>query len=107
MLKKSLNYKGYILFESLISLGIMSILIGSFMSLNTFVLMKKTKSIDQLAMHRILYEEMTQYEHHEGVLQKTIWTNNKEYSLYMHKTKDKIVKVEITDGDERFILEKK
>ncbi|GGC87063.1 competence type IV pilus minor pilin ComGE [Enterococcus wangshanyuanii] len=107
MSKKSISYKGYILLEGLISLGIIGIIVGIFMSSSTFLLSKKAKATDELTLHRILYEEMKGYETYGGAMQKKIEHNGRTYSFYIHKTKDKIDKVVITDGEEQFFLEQK
>ncbi|WP_225534269.1 MULTISPECIES: competence type IV pilus minor pilin ComGE [unclassified Enterococcus] len=107
MSKKSIDYKGYILLEGLVSFGIMGIIVGIFMSSSTFLLSKKAKATDELTLHRILYEEMKNYENHGGGMQKKVQLNGRTYSFYIYKTKNKIDKVVITDAKEQFSLEQK
>ena len=106
MLKKYNLYKGYILFESLLALGLLCLIIGSFVSLNTFLLKKNKQATEQLLLHRILYEELKRYENHGGQLIKEVRTENNNYQLRFYKANNKLVEVEITDGKESLILKK-
>ncbi|ALR99907.1 hypothetical protein ATZ33_00475 [Enterococcus silesiacus] len=106
MLKKFNPYKGYILFESLLALGLLCLIIGSYVSLNTFLLKKNKQAIEQLLLHRILYEEMKRYENHGGQLIQEVRIENNNYQLRFYKANNKLVEVEITDGKESLTLKR-
>ncbi|MGX7264346.1 competence type IV pilus minor pilin ComGE [Enterococcus crotali] len=106
MLKEFNHYKGYILFESLLALGLLCLVIGGYVSLNTFLLKKNKQVTEQLSLHRVLYEEVKRYENHGGPLLKEVQVENKNYQLRFYKASDRLVEVEITDGKESFTLKK-
>lgn len=106
MLKRSNNYKGYILLESLVALGLLCFITGSYSSLNTFLLKKNQQAAHRLLIHRVLYEEMKRYENHGGQLYQEIYLENSNYQLHFYKTNDKLVEVEITDGQEIFTVKR-
>ncbi|MBO0474338.1 type II secretion system protein [Enterococcus ureasiticus] len=106
MLKKSNNYNGYILLESLIALGLLCLIIGSYVSLNTFLLKKNKQVTNQLLLHRVLYEKMKHYENHGGALIQDIHIENRNYQLRFYKTENKLIEVEIIDEKESFTIKK-
>lgn len=106
MLKKFAHYKGYILFESLLALGLLCVIISGYVSLNTFLLKKNKQATEQLLLHRILYEEVKRYENHGGALFKEVQLENTNYQLRFRKANNRLLEVEITDGKESFTLKK-
>lgn len=107
MSKKSNNYSGYVLFESLIALGLLCLIIGSYISLNTFLLKRNRQANNQLSLHRVLYEEMKRYEHYGGSLIQDVHIDNSYYQLHFYKKENKLIEVEIVNGQERFKIKKK
>ncbi|WP_207694136.1 hypothetical protein DOK67_0001923 [Enterococcus sp. DIV0212c] len=106
MLKRSKNYKGYILFESLIALGLMCLIMGSYVSFNTFLLKKNKQADDKMLMHRILYEEVKRYENYGGQPFQEVHLEKNNYQLHFQKIDNKLSEVEITDGKEIFTVKK-
>lgn len=104
MLKKSSSYKGYILLESLVALGLLCIIVGSYISLNTLLLRKNKQATEQLLMYRILYEEMKSYENYGEQSIQGEHVSNNSYQVRFDKRNNKLVEVEITNGKEGFIL---
>lgn len=107
MLNKSEHYKGYILLESLVSLGMLCLIIGNYFSLNTFLLKKNQQTENQLQLHRVMYEEMKYYENHGGQDIKQVQSERSSYTLSFLKADNKLIGVEIYDGETQFLLEKK
>ncbi|EOI03080.1 hypothetical protein UAY_00827 [Enterococcus moraviensis ATCC BAA-383] len=106
MIKRSFNYKGYILLESLIALSIVCLIVLGYMSSNTFLLKKNKQAIEELALYRMLYEETKHYENHGGELRRTIKKRDKEYQLYFYKGDDELREVEIMDGKDKIKIKK-
>lgn len=106
MLKKSNHYKGYILLESLIALSLICVVIGSYISLNTFLLKKNKQSSDQLVLYRVLYEEMKYYENHGGPLIQERYLDHRSFQLRFNKVGNKLIEVEIIDGKESVTIKK-
>ncbi|ALS37443.1 Tfp pilus assembly protein PilV [Enterococcus rotai] len=106
MLKKSSSYKGYLLLESLVALGLLCIIIGSYISLNTLLLRKNRQATEQLMMHRVLYEEMKSYENYGEESIQGEHLSNSSYQVRFDNRNNKLVEVEITNGKEGFILKK-
>lgn len=106
MLKKSKTYKGYILLEGLFSLGLLCLIIGSYVLFNQFLLQKNRQVQDQLSLHRVLYEEIKRYENYGGKLQAEISVNGINYQLHFYKNHQELLEVEITDGKEFLSIKK-
>lgn len=106
MLKKSNNYKAYILFESLVALSLLCLITVCYISSNTFLLQKNKQSGENLQLHRILYEEMKRYENHGGSRVQEVHINNTNYQLQFYEANNRLIEVEITDGKETFSLKK-
>ncbi|MFK4566620.1 competence type IV pilus minor pilin ComGE [Enterococcus sp. UD-01] len=106
MLRKLKNTKGYILLESLVGLSLICLLIGSFVSLNTFLLRKNQEGAQRLQLSRVMYEEMKYYEQHGTFSEQTISRDQQTYRLQIQKTKDKLTEVRMTDGKETIVLKK-
>ncbi|MEI5995049.1 competence type IV pilus minor pilin ComGE [Candidatus Enterococcus mansonii] len=106
MSKRSKKLEGYILLESLIALGLLCLVIGSYFSLNLFLLKKKKEVSHQLLMQQVLYEELRHYENYEGQEQRIVYREEQIYHLHFYKQKEELIKVEITNGKETFTLKK-
>lgn len=106
MSKRSNHYKGYILLEGLFALGLLCLIVGSYISFNIFLMRKNRQTQDQLLLHRVLYEEMKRYENHGGRLQQELHTENHTYQLQLYKNEHKLIEVRISDGKEKIILKK-
>lgn len=106
MSKKLLKYKGYLLLESLLALTLVSIIIISYLSLNTFLFQKNKKMIDQQAMFRILYEEISDYNSHGGRLEREIIQGDQVFTVKLLINKTELIGAEISGDDDYFKLEK-
>ena len=106
MSKKSSHYRGYIFLESLIAFTLTCFIIGNYFSLMTFLLKSKQENFDEITLRRILYEEIKQYEHHGGSLQRRRTINNQEYDITFSINAQKPLKMEITNGKRTFKIEK-
>lgn len=106
MLKELKTYKGYILLEGLFALGLLCVIIGSYVSFNQFLLQKNQQVLEQLSLHRVLYEEIKRYENYGGKLQSEICLNGIDYQLNFYKNHQELLEVEITDEKERLSIKK-
>ena len=106
ILKKSSNSRGYILLESLIALGLLCLVTGSYILLNTHLLKKNKQATNQLQLHRILYEEMKRYENHGGPQIQEVQAENNSYQLHFYKSENKLAEVEIIGGDDKVTIKK-
>lgn len=104
--KKLLQYKGYIFLESLIAFSLTCFIIGSYFSMTTFLLKQKKEAFDALVMQRILYEEVKQFANYGGDLQRKRVENNKIYVITFSMEGKIPVKMEITDGEASFNIER-
>ncbi|WP_429950475.1 competence type IV pilus minor pilin ComGE [Enterococcus sp. AZ101] len=100
MLRKLNNYKAYILFESLIALSLLCMIVGSYLSLNTFLFKKNKQAIDRLQLHRVLYEEVNHYENYK------VRSENDNYQVHFYEINNQLNEVVITDGKETVSLKK-
>ncbi|WP_430607504.1 hypothetical protein IGJ55_000938 [Enterococcus sp. AZ170] len=100
MLRKLNNYKAYILFESLIALSLLCMIVGSYLSLNTFLFKKNKQAIDRLQLHRVLYEEVNHYENYK------VRSENDNYQVHFYEVNNQLNEVVITDGKETVSLKK-
>ena len=107
MSKKLLNYKGYLLLESLLALTLVSLMITSYLSLNTFLFQKNKKMTNQQTMLRILYEEISEYKSHGGDLQREIVQENQTFKVKLVVSETELIGAEISGNDDNFKLEKK
>ncbi|MBO0423493.1 hypothetical protein BCR22_06290 [Enterococcus plantarum] len=106
MLRKSTGYSGYVFLESLIALGLMCLIIGSYLSLNTFLLKKNKHATNQLILYRVLYEEMKHFENYGGPLLRDIHTENGDYQLRVYQVANKLIEVEVIGENEHFEIKK-
>ncbi|MBO0446499.1 type II secretion system protein [Enterococcus ureilyticus] len=100
MLRKLNNYKAYILFESLIALSLLCMIVGSYLSLNTFLFKKNKQAIDRLQLHRVLYEEVNHYENYK------VRSENDNYQVHFCEINNQLNEVVITDGKETVSVKK-
>ncbi|MBM7688809.1 hypothetical protein BCR24_04885 [Enterococcus ureilyticus] len=100
MLRKLNNYKAYILFESLIALSLLCMIVGSYLSLNTFLFKKNKQAIDRLQLHRVLYEEVNHYENYK------VRSENDNYQVHFYEINNQLNEVVITDGKETVSVKK-
>lgn len=100
MLRKLNNYKAYILFESLIALSLLCMIVGSYLSLNTFLFKKNKQAIDRLQLHRVLYEEVNHYENYK------VRSENDNYQVHFYEVNNQLNEVVITDGKETVSVKK-
>lgn len=102
MSKKLFRYKGYIFLESLIAFTLTCFIIGNYFSMMTFLLKSKQEKFDEIALRRVLYEEVKHFENYGGSLQRRRIVNDQEYLITI-SLKSKIpVKTEITNGKRTF-----
>ncbi|MTD42338.1 type II secretion system protein [Erwinia sp. CPCC 100877] len=106
MLKQLKNTNGYILLESLIGLSLICMLIGSFVTLNTFLLRKNREATQRLQLYRVMYEELKHYEQYGTFSVPPIIRENTTYQLQVQKTNNKLTEMRITDGKETVLLKK-
>lgn len=106
MLRKSNSYSGYILLESLIALGLLCMIVGSFIAFSTLLLKKNKEATEQLAMYRVLYEETKGYENDREQSDQDGQVSDNRYQVEFGKVDNKLIKVEITNGKESFLLKK-
>lgn len=106
MSKKLLNYKGYLLLESLLALALVTVIIMSYLSLNTYLFQKNKKMINQQKMFRILYEEISEYKSHGGRLEREIIQGNQVFMVKLLTNKTELIGAEISGNNDYFKLEK-
>lgn len=106
MSKKLNKFKGYILFESLLSLGIICFVVGQYILLNTFCLSKVKESQKQVEMYRILYEELNCYRGYQEEFSQMIERNNQEYKIHFYYRKSRLNEVEICDEKNTVVIKK-
>ena len=107
MSKRLLNYKGYLLLESLLALTLVSLMISSYLTLNTFLFQKNKKTTNQQTILRILYEEISDYKSHGGDLQREIVQGNQTFKVKFVTSDTELIGAEISGNDDEFKLEKK
>ncbi|MHC5229913.1 competence type IV pilus minor pilin ComGE [Enterococcus sp. LJL99] len=106
MSKKVLNYNGYLLLESLLALALVTVIIMSYLSLNTYLFQKNKKIINQQTMFRILYEEISEYKSHGGRLEREIIQGNQVFTVKLLTNKTELIGAEISGNNDYFKLEK-
>ena len=107
MLKRSLRFKGYVFAESMIALSMMTTVIGGLLSANSFLFGKATALNERLAMRRVLYEEVRYYERYESASEQRITREGKHYVVMIIQNENKLIKAEIRNEAETFIIELK
>ncbi|MHC5215334.1 competence type IV pilus minor pilin ComGE [Enterococcus sp. LJL128] len=105
MSKKFIKYNGYLFIESFLALTMLTLIIGTYLSVNSLLLEKTKAQETQLEMKRLLYEEVRHYENYGGTASKVIFRNNTYYQLSITLENKKIVKAAIKNGEESFAVE--
>ena len=105
--KKSLNYRGFLLFESLLAMSLVCLMIMTYVSLNNFLFQNNQKIVNQQIMLRILYEEVSDYKFNEGNLEREIIEKDIVFKIRLIKKGTELIGAEISGNKDYFRLEKK
>ncbi|MCB5951932.1 hypothetical protein LI951_07630 [Enterococcus sp. BWT-B8] len=106
MLKKFLNFSGYFFIESLVSLTILTVVIGGYLSVHTVLFSKAKPYEERLAMKRVLYEEMKEYKHYGGSAVRKVLREKKEYFVTIIEQDGEIKAATVENGKDVFTIER-
>lgn len=106
MLKKLPLYNGSVLLESLLSLAIVCLVIGTFSVTIVDLLKQSQRREQQLFMKRFAYEAIKEYELYGGVTSKTINFRQLDYQIELVVLGNQVKRIEVSEGKEKFIVEK-
>ncbi|MBL1223963.1 hypothetical protein [Enterococcus sp. BWR-S5] len=107
MLKKSVNFKGYVFAESLIALSMMTAVISGLLSVNHILFSKTLNLNNELLMQRVLYEEMMYVDKYGQVDAQEIHRNGKNYYVTIVQEEEKWIKAEIRHEKAIFSIERR